>query len=168
MYVRGEGGSVIGMDRPLPEGIADRIASGLLVRVNADGSPLGSARPSAPSPAPAGGSALTAGVSPRPPRTATRPAWTTWAQAVHGLTEQQAKDMTKAQLMDLPDQPAAQEPAEEADEQEAETPPAPAADGRPDADAPKSEWIDYAFRLGKGTREELGVFTREDLIELTA
>lgn len=104
----------------------------------------------------------------RPPRTATRPAWTSWAVAVHGLTEQQAKDMTKAQLMELPDQPPATEPPEEEGEQRAETPSAPAADGRPAEDAPKSEWIDHAFRLGKGTREDLAVFTREDLIELTA
>lgn len=38
LYVRGEGGSVIGMDLPLPEGIAQRYASGAIVRVNADGS----------------------------------------------------------------------------------------------------------------------------------
>lgn len=38
LYIRGEGGSVIPMDLPLPEDIAQRYASGALVRVNADGS----------------------------------------------------------------------------------------------------------------------------------
>lgn len=38
LYIRGEGGSVIPMDLPLPEDIAQRYASGALVRVNVDGS----------------------------------------------------------------------------------------------------------------------------------
>jgi len=164
IHVKGEGGMVFAMDLPLPEAIADRLAAGQLVRVNADGSPLGSAR--RPAPAQEEGTALTTGAVPRPPKTATRPAWTAWAQAVHGLTEAQAADMTKAQLMDLPDTPPTPTPVEEQEQED--TPPAPAANGRPAEDAPKSEWIDYAAKQGKGTREDLAVFTREDLIELTA
>jgi hypothetical protein len=45
LYVRGEGGSIIPMDLPLPEDIAQRYDSGALVRVNADGSPWVDAPP---------------------------------------------------------------------------------------------------------------------------
>ncbi len=36
---RGEGGSVIAMDLPLPESIAERVAKGLILRVDEDGNP---------------------------------------------------------------------------------------------------------------------------------
>ena len=52
IHVRGEGGSVIAMDLPLPEGIAQRYAAGLLVRVNPDGSDWSEPSPAAASATP--------------------------------------------------------------------------------------------------------------------
>lgn len=51
IHVRGEGGSVIAMDLPLPEGIAQRYADGLIVRVNPDGSDYVESSSAAPEPA---------------------------------------------------------------------------------------------------------------------
>jgi hypothetical protein len=57
IHVRGEGGSVIAMDLPLPEGIVQRYNAGLIVRVHPDGSPWtetpaqAEAEPAAPKPA---------------------------------------------------------------------------------------------------------------------
>ncbi|GAA0989230.1 hypothetical protein Q7689_09775 [Nocardiopsis tropica] len=109
-----------------------------------------------------------AGPPARPSRTATRPAWTAWATAVHGLTQAQAEDMTKAQLMELPDTPPVPVPGTVGNQEQEAAPPLPPQHGRPAEDDPKTAWAEYAFRLGKGTREDLAVFTREDLIELTA
>ncbi len=39
IHVRGEGGTVFAMDLPLPEGVAQRLARGDIVRVEAGGSP---------------------------------------------------------------------------------------------------------------------------------
>ncbi|WKV74729.1 hypothetical protein AW27_026350 [Streptomyces sp. PCS3-D2] len=52
IYVRGEGGAVIAMDLPLPEGIAERYERGQLVRVHSDGSPYAARAASAPPPGP--------------------------------------------------------------------------------------------------------------------
>jgi len=52
-FIRGEGGDIIPMDLPLGEGIAGRLASGALVRVNADGSPWVEPASDAPVKAPA-------------------------------------------------------------------------------------------------------------------
>lgn len=40
VHILGEGGTIIAMDLPLHEAIADRLAKGYLKRVNADGTPL--------------------------------------------------------------------------------------------------------------------------------
>jgi len=157
IYVRGEGGAVIAMDLPLPEGIADRFKSGLLVRVQADGSSHSPAAVPAPvqTPAPMGGSALTTGQVPRPGARAGKDDWVLWAAAVHGLSTEAAQAMTKGQLQELPEQPSPDGPS------------APG-DGRPAQDAPKAEWIDHIVKRGLLGREDADAYTRDDLIDMVS
>lgn len=83
IHVRGEGGAVIAMDLPLPEPIADRLAKGLLKRVNEDGSPYTSQAP--PDKA--------------PPQAAPKAEWIGWAVA-NGADPEDAEALTKADLID--------------------------------------------------------------------
>ena len=48
IFVRGEGGFIFKMDLPVSEPIAERMAQGRIVRVNADGSEWVDAPPAAP------------------------------------------------------------------------------------------------------------------------
>ena len=153
IHVRGEGGAIIAMDLPLPEPIAERLEHGQLVRVNADGSPYYGTP--APAPAPAQGSALTEGIVPRPGARAGKDDWVLWAMAVHALPEDEAQGMTKAQLQELPEQPASEQPAA-------------GGDGRPDADAPKSEWVDHIVRKGLLSRDDAEAYTKDDLIAMVS
>jgi len=98
MYLRGEGGSIIGMDLPLAEGIADRLTKGYLKRVNADGSPY--VEPSARD-ATTGGSDLTSGRTPRPAQSATKAEWVGYAVHAVGMSPDDAEAMTKQDLIDL-------------------------------------------------------------------
>lgn len=150
IYVRGEGGAILAMDLPLPEGIEQRVEQGLIRRVNADGSPhAGTDRVPG-----ASGSALTQGVSPRPAKAAPKSEWVTWACAVHGYSPQEADALSKAALQDLPDLP----------EQQPQQP----ATGRPAEDADKGEWIAYVVRLGKLSAEDAENYTKDDLIDLAS
>lgn len=153
IYVRGEGGAILAMDLPLPEGIEQRVEQGLIRRVNADGSPYASTD-RAPG---ASGSALTQGVSPRPAKAAPKSEWVTWACAVHGYSPQEADALSKAALQDLPDLP-------DLPEQQPQQP----ATGRPAEDADKSEWIAYVVRLGKLSAEDAENYTKDDLIDLAS
>lgn len=153
IHVRGEGGAVIAMDLPLPEGIAERFERGQLVRVHADGSPYHGP----PVPAAAQGSELTEGLVPRPNARAGKDDWVLWAMAVHALPEATAEAMTKAQLQELPEQPEPDAPTSAA-----------ASGGLPDRDAPKSEWIDHVVRSGRMSREDAEAYTKDDLIALFA
>jgi hypothetical protein len=155
IHIRGEGGAIFQMALPLPKPIQQRLDKGYLSRVNPDGTPYRGPRPAGPDgpdgPA-AGGTALTRGETPRPPKTALKPQWVGWAVAVHGLDPEIADGMTKGDLMDLP-----------------ATPPAPAAPPqgeRPADDAPKAEWVEYTVRRGQLSREDAEVYTRDDLIDL--
>ena len=155
IYVRGEGGAVIAMDLPLPEGIAERFERGQLVRVHSDGSPYytGPAPtpgPAPQTPAPAQGSALTRGTVPRPGARASKSDWVNWAMAVHGLDEEQADAMTAAALKELPD--------------EAER----AGDGQLDKGAPKAAWIDHIVKRGQLSREDAEAYTKDDLIAMVS
>ena len=147
IYVRGEGGAIFVMDLPLPEAIADRLDKGQIKRVDSDGSPYSGAGRAAEQ-----GSALTEGSVPRPGARAGKDDWVLWAAAVHGLSTEDAEAMTKAQLQELPEQPA----------------PAAPSDGRPDEDAPKSEWIDHVVRRGLLSREDAEAYTKDDLIAMVA
>lgn len=90
VYVRGEGGSVIAMDLPLPEAIADRLTKGQLRRVNADGSLYAPAdddpaAPALPDRAPA--------------QAAPKAEWIGWAVA-NGADPDAVEGLTKADLID--------------------------------------------------------------------
>lgn len=156
IHVRGEGGAVLAMDLPLPEGIADRYAAGLLPRVHSDGTPW-----YAP-PVPSAGSALTQGTVPRPATVATKPAWVAWALAVHGLDQAEAEGMTKAALADLPDEPALAPAAPVGGDSDLTA-------GRtaaPSEDAPKSEWIRLVVSRGLLSAEDAANYTKADLIDM--
>lgn len=155
IHVRGEGGQIIEMSLPLPEPIADRLAKGHLRRVEPDGSPYGGR------PAPETGTALTDGVPPRPGKTAVKGEWVAWAVRVHGLEPDNAEAMTKADLMDLPDQPAPPEDTSADSALTAGRTPQPA-----ESD-PKSEWIAYAVSQGHMSAEDAANLTKDDLIDLT-
>ncbi|PWG08773.1 hypothetical protein DF268_35990 [Streptomyces sp. V2] len=149
IYVRGEGGAVIAMDLPLPEGIAERYERGQLVRVHSDGSPYYGAP--TPRPTATQGSSLTQGRVPRPGARAGKDDWVLWAMAVHALPEADAEAMTKTQLQELPEHPA---------------PARTGGDGRPAPDADKAEWIDFTVTSGRMSREDAEAYTRDDLIAL--
>ncbi|MFC8124660.1 hypothetical protein [Streptomyces sp. NPDC057302] len=151
IYVRGEGGAILAMDLPLPEGIEQRVEAGLIRRVNADGSPHTAAGGSTRGESGGSGSALTQGVSPRPAKSAPKSEWVAWAAAVHGYSTQDADALSKAALQELPDLPEQQ--------------PQPGT-GRPDEDADKPEWIAYVVRLGKLSAEDAENYTKADLIEM--
>lgn len=149
IYVRGEGGAIFAMDLPLPEAIAERLAKGQIKRVNRDGSPYSGADLAR---AAEQGSALTEGLVPRPGARAGKDDWVLWAMATHAIPEADAEAMTKAQLQELPEQPA----------------PAAPSDGRPDEDDPKSEWIDHIVRKGLLSREDAEAYTKDDLIAMVS
>ncbi|WP_198351703.1 hypothetical protein [Streptomyces typhae] len=164
IHVRGEGGQIIKMDLPLPEPIADRLTKGLLRRVNADGSPYTGTGPATPDsggdPSTRAGSALTEGRTPRPAQNARKAEWVGWAVGVHGMDPEQADALSKADLMDLPEQP---EQPVVAGHPGARTT---AADGRPSEDADKSEWISYVVAQGHLSAEDAANLTKDDLIDL--
>lgn len=157
IHVRGEGGQVIKMDLPLPEPIQDRLTKGLIRQVNADGSPYTGPAPQAA----AGqqesrdqGSALTEGRTPRPAVNARKAEWVGWAVGVHGMDPEDADALSKADLMELPEQPGGQAPAQAR------------AGGRPAEDADKGEWIAYVVAQGQMSAEDAAALTRDDLIDL--
>lgn len=156
IHVRGEGGAVFPMDLPLPEGIQERLERGAIHRVNSDGSPYRAApapaRAASPEAPASQGSALTEGLVPRPGARAGKDDWVLWAMAVHAIGETDAAAMTKAQLQELPEQPA----------------PARAGGGRPDESADKATWIDYTVKSGRMSREDAEAYTKDDLIALFA
>lgn len=88
IHVVGEGGSVFAMDLPLPESIAQRLDTGQLRRVNADGSAFQEEEPEAKS-SPA-----------RPAVSAPKVAWVGYAVTVLGLSHDDAAAMTKQDLID--------------------------------------------------------------------
>ncbi|WP_211826448.1 hypothetical protein [Streptomyces alfalfae] len=165
IHVRGEGGQVIKMDLPLPEPIQDRLTKGLIRRVNADGSPyLGDA----PTPAPAApqGSALTQGRTPRPAVNARKAEWVGWAVGVHGMDPEDADALSKADLIELPEEPRQPVVPELPSALTPEPPATARAEGRPDEDADKAEWIAYVVAQGQMSAEDAANLTRDDLIDL--
>ncbi|MFD7429048.1 hypothetical protein ACFV6Z_18675 [Streptomyces sp. NPDC059818] len=103
IHVRGEGGAIFAMDLPLPEGIAERYERGLLVRVNADGSPYAGAPAGAQDEGavPADGSALTAGRAPRPAVNASKQEWIAFIVSQGHLSADDAANYTKADLIEM-------------------------------------------------------------------
>lgn len=153
IHIRGEGGGIHAMDLPLPESVQDRLSRGLIQRVNADGSHYMGAPAPVQEPAPARGSAPASGQVPRPGARAGKDDWVLWAMAVHALPEADAQAMTKAQLQELPEQPAP------------DGPPA-LGDGRPSEEAPKAEWVDHVVKRGLLAREDAEAYTKDDLIDM--
>ncbi|MEV7584395.1 hypothetical protein [Streptomyces erythrochromogenes] len=125
IYVRGEGGAIIAMDLPLPEGIAERYERGQLPRVHSDGSPYTPPAPRAPAPTPQapgpGGDgppdpdpgtgtepAAPPTAPPAAPRGADRPAvnapkaeWIAYVVASGLHSAEDAANYTKADLIDM-------------------------------------------------------------------
>lgn len=105
-FIRGEGGDVIPMSLPLGEGIAGRLASGALVRVNPDGSPYtGEVQASAPASlaernAVAERETNARDLPPveRPDLSARKPVWVAYAVS-QGMTQAAAQDLTKDELI---------------------------------------------------------------------
>ncbi|GAA0969780.1 hypothetical protein GCM10009555_017530 [Acrocarpospora macrocephala] len=92
-----EGGSIIEMDLPLPEGIAQRVLKGAITRVaNADGDPY----EEPVSPDGTGDLDRVAMYAPPPP-SASKAAWVGYAVRHHGLNPDAADGMTKNDLIDL-------------------------------------------------------------------
>lgn len=104
IHVRGEGGSVIAMDLPLPSTIQKRLDAGLIQRVNADGSPYTGVQAPAVGPVSAGDDVPG---TPGPVR-ADRPAvnapkgdWIAYVAKSGLLSAEDAANYTKADLIDL-------------------------------------------------------------------
>jgi len=102
IYVRGEGGSIIMMDLPLPEAIQLRVDAGAIVRVNEDGSAWSDSVPE-PTPEPVSEDAVELArddVGPvRPERAMPKARWVEYAQLVSDLTREDAEALTKAELV---------------------------------------------------------------------
>lgn len=90
IHVRGEGGMVIEMSLPLPEGVEDRLTRGSLRRVTADGSPYVD-EPDAEVPAPP---------TEQPAKAASKAEWVGWA-VTQGADPEDAEAATKADLIEL-------------------------------------------------------------------
>lgn len=89
VHILGEGGTVFELALPLHESIAERMAKGLIRRVNPDGSPHGGESEQG---------------TPGPPTQAPKPAaskadWVAWAIA-SGMSEDEAAVATKQDLID--------------------------------------------------------------------
>lgn len=101
-FMRGEGGSIILMDLPLPEAIQQRVDAGMIVRVNADGSPWYDSDPEL-APEPVSDDAVELArddVGPvRPERANPKARWVEYAQLVSDLTREDADALTKAELV---------------------------------------------------------------------
>ena len=90
-WYRGEGGSVMQMDLPLPEGIAQRVKAGAIVRVaGPDGAPYAPAEGDAPAPAPP---------TTRPLDSALKADWVAWAVAC-GADYETVTGATRHDLID--------------------------------------------------------------------
>lgn len=111
IYVRGEGGSIVLMDLPLPESIQQRFDAGLIVRVNEDGS-LWSDEPAKPvKPAHVETEAEAKArvdaeddrrpLGPqRPSQAAAKAQWVDFAELSSDLSHDEAAAMTKAELVE--------------------------------------------------------------------
>lgn len=167
IFVRGEGGAVFEMtpSKMTPE-LKRRMQLGYLRQVNADGSPLGAARPAVPqSPAAtAGGSALTEGQVPRPAKSAPKKDWVLYAVTALGLDAEVAEGMTRQELIDLPPDHAQHPGGPTPGNAVGQAP----AGGRPDEDAPKSEWINHIVKQGLLSREDAEAYTKDDLIAMVS
>jgi hypothetical protein len=105
IHVRGEGGTIIEMDLPLPSHIAKRIISGQIQRVNADGSPFVPDPEVAddlghkPGTIPAPGQIVPGLPTTEPPRNAAQPVWAGWA-VVRGADPEVANGLSRAELIE--------------------------------------------------------------------
>lgn len=138
IFIRGEAGTVIGMDLPLPETIADKLAAGLVRRVNPDGTPYVDEEVPAMA---------------RPANSAKKALWDAWA--VHnGLDRDAAERATKQDLIDAYGEASAPAPSGQ-----------PAAVGRPSDDTDVSAWVAFAVQEG-ADRADAEAATLQELIEL--
>lgn len=97
-----EGGSIIEMDLPLPEAIAQRVEKGAITQVaNADGDPLPADNiPGAPINADTDTAKDMAALYTPPPPSASKAAWVGYAVKHGGMTTDAADALTKQDLVD--------------------------------------------------------------------
>lgn len=158
IFIRGEGGSVFEMtpSKMSPE-MKRRLRLGYLRQVNPDGSPL---RETAPAPASGGG--LSQEPVPRPAKSAPKKDWVLYGVTVLGLDAERAEGMTRQEIIDLPPD-FAEHPGPTPGDEDAGALSGP---GRPDEDAPKSEWIAHVVSKGLLSVEDASNYTKADLIDL--
>lgn len=108
VLMRGEGGSVIAMDLPLPHEIQERVNAGLIVRVNKDGS-LWSDKPAKPphvetdeeAKAREDAEDLERPIGPvKPAQNASKAQWQDYAKLSSDVDHDEIESMTKAQLVE--------------------------------------------------------------------
>lgn len=161
VFIRGEGGSVFEMtpSKMSPE-MKRRLRLGYLRQVNPDGSPLEAAAP-----APAARSAGPVSEEPpvpRPAKSAPKKDWVLYGVTVLGLDAERAEGMTRQEIIDLPPDFAQHPGPTPGDEDDG----ALSGPGRPDEDAPKSEWIAHVVSKGLLSVEDASNYTKADLIDL--
>lgn len=88
IFVRGEGGSIFELGLPLHETMADKLTSGLIRRVNADGSNYEGSVDGVPAPS-----------TERPAQSAVKADWVVWA-VQRGMKQEDADSATKQDLID--------------------------------------------------------------------
>lgn len=163
VFVRGEGGAVFEMTpSKMTAELKRRLRLGYLRQVNPDGSPLRESAP-APAPVPGSGGPLVQEPVARPAKSAPKRDWVLYAVTVLGLGAERAEGMTRQELIDLPPD-FAQHPGPTPGATSEEVPAG--GGGRPEADAPKSEWIAYVVSKGLASAEDAANYTRDDLIDL--
>lgn len=100
IYVRGEGGAVLVMDLPLPEGIAERYTQGLIRRVHPDGTPYYSAPALDGDPGPEP-DPESSGPDSRPVASSTKAQWLAYVVTQGRVSAEDAASYTKADLIEL-------------------------------------------------------------------
>ncbi len=107
--IRGEGGDITPMSPPLGEGIAQRLRTGALLRVNEDGSRW-EPEPDEPVPAPKSlvekradeskAEATKAPVLAKPAQNENKARWVDYAASTGQITREAAEDLNKAELVE--------------------------------------------------------------------
>ena len=171
--IRGEAGDITPMSPPLGEGIAQRLRTGALVRVNPDGS-----RWAAPADEPvaspeslvekradeAKAEAIKNNV-PMPARDAPKSAWMLYAASTGRITPDAAEDLTKDELIvrfgEQPEPSSRPRPKRvDVDGEDADLGPV-----RPSQASPKAQWVLYAELVSDLGHDEAQALTKAELVE---
>lgn len=176
--IRGEGGDVTPMSPPFGEGIAQRLRTGALVRVNPDGS-----RWEAPAEVPASPPASLAEKRadeakveaakvnlPMPALDASQTKWAEYAASTGLITPDAAADLEKDELIarfgeQSQDSPEVSEPAADLVPEVDGLDDAPANIRKPKTAQPKDVWVAWAVYVSDLSDAEAGALTKAELIE---